>query len=104
MRSQNEAGESLKNVVLVMHSSNLLVPPPSAQAGGTDTRTAEQKNLWKASAERIERILPGFLEESVVGPSQSQSRSHGQGQSQGQGQAGVQAGRKSGEARTSVDA
>lgn len=60
---QNEAGESLKNVVLVMNSSGLLVPPP---ADGADGRTADQKNLWKASAERIERVLPGFLADSII--------------------------------------
>jgi brefeldin A-resistance guanine nucleotide exchange factor 1 len=59
---QNEAGESLKNVILVMHSSTLLLPPPAA---GEDTRTVNQQNLWKASAERIERILPGFIAESI---------------------------------------
>lgn len=56
---QNEAGESLKNVILVMHSSNMLVPPPE----GEDTRSEEQKKLWQDSSERIERILPGFLQE-----------------------------------------
>lgn len=99
---QNEATESLKNVVLVMHSSQLLVPPPPPspasntpavakspktaqppQVGPADTagsapasaappadaRTAEQRELWDASARRVERILPGFLGE-VVGAGQ----------------------------------
>jgi len=52
----------LKNVVLVMHSSGLLVPPP---AEGGDKRTGEQKELWAHSAGRIERILPGFLGEAI---------------------------------------
>lgn len=60
LTDQNEAGESLKNVILVMHSSNMLVPPPTE---GEDKRTEEQKKLWQDSAERIERILPGFLQE-----------------------------------------
>ncbi|WVF70575.1 hypothetical protein IAT40_005367 [Kwoniella sp. CBS 6097] len=61
----NEAGESLKNVVLVMNSSNLLVPPPE---GGQDTRTPEQKELWDKGAERIERVLPGFLADAIPRP------------------------------------
>lgn len=52
----------MKNVVLVMHSSGLLVPPP---AEGSDKRSSEQKELWLHSAGRIERILPGFLEEAI---------------------------------------
>ncbi|WVW82243.1 hypothetical protein I302_104249 [Kwoniella bestiolae CBS 10118] len=62
----NEASESLKNVVLVMHSSNLLVPRPAQ--GTTDTRSPEQKELWNKSVERIERILPGFLSEAIPAP------------------------------------
>ncbi|OCF31102.1 Sec7 domain-containing protein [Kwoniella heveanensis BCC8398] len=62
----NEAGESLKNVVLVMNSSNLLVPPPSE--GNHDSRTPEQKELWDKGAERIERVLPGFLAEAIPRP------------------------------------
>lgn len=61
--SQNEASESLKNVVLVMHSSNLLIPPPSS--GSPDERTRDQKGLWEKSAQRIERVLPGFLREAI---------------------------------------
>nr|XP_031861344.1 uncharacterized protein CI109_003316 [Kwoniella shandongensis]KAA5528416.1 hypothetical protein CI109_003316 [Kwoniella shandongensis] len=64
----NEAGESLKNVVLVMHSSNLLLPPPATGSGLDDTRTADQKDLWAKSADRIERVLPGFLIEAIPPP------------------------------------
>nr|XP_018267160.1 Sec7 domain-containing protein [Kwoniella dejecticola CBS 10117]OBR89318.1 Sec7 domain-containing protein [Kwoniella dejecticola CBS 10117] len=63
----NEASESLKNVVLVMHSSNLLSPPP-AHGGMEDPRSAEQKELWNKSVERIERVLPGFLGEAIPPP------------------------------------
>lgn len=72
---QNEAGESLKNVILVMHSSGILLPPPSTPAAATtetpseavvDTRTDAQKKLWTASRDRIERVLPGFLEEVMA--------------------------------------
>jgi brefeldin A-resistance guanine nucleotide exchange factor 1 len=63
---QNEAGESLKNVVLVMHSSGLLVPPPlNANSPAEDQRTEAQRELWQASVARIERVLPGFLAEAV---------------------------------------
>ncbi|WVQ85543.1 hypothetical protein IAT38_007709 [Cryptococcus sp. DSM 104549] len=64
----NEAGESLKNVVLVMHSSNLLLPPPAPGNEAADTRTPEQKDLWAQSAERIERVLPGFLKDAIPAP------------------------------------
>ena len=65
MLEQNEAGESLKNVVLVMNSSKLLLAPPST---GADERTQAQKDLWTASSERIERVLPGFLAEAIPAP------------------------------------
>nr|GAT51097.1 predicted protein [Mycena chlorophos] len=48
--------ESLKNVVLVMNSANILVPPSA-----DDQREAWQRTLWTATNERIERFLPGFL-------------------------------------------
>nr|ODN87173.1 Sec7 domain-containing protein [Cryptococcus depauperatus CBS 7841] len=60
----NEASESLKNVVLVMYSSKLLMPP--SLSPDTDVRTPEQKELWEKSAERIERVLPGFLQMALV--------------------------------------
>ena len=63
---QNEAGESLKNVILVMNSSNLLIPP--AMKPSDDQRTPEQVDLWNKSVERIERILPGFLREAIPPP------------------------------------
>ncbi|WRT64093.1 uncharacterized protein IL334_001022 [Kwoniella shivajii] len=65
----NEASESLKNVVLVMHSSNLLLPPPAQ--GLEDKRTPEQIELWGKTVARIERVLPGFLDEAIP-PSQQQ--------------------------------
>lgn len=52
-----------------MHSSGILLPPPSSQPTAestepvSDTRTDGQKKLWEESKDRIERILPGFLEE-----------------------------------------
>lgn len=57
----------MKNVILVMHSSGLLLPPHQGQATG-DERTPEQVDLWDKSVERIERILPGFLADAMAPP------------------------------------
>jgi hypothetical protein len=58
--------------------------------GGTDKRTNQQKELWLHSANRIERILPGFLREAVP-PTRGEvevevpAQAHeGQGQVEGQ--------------------
>ncbi|KZT74208.1 Sec7-domain-containing protein [Daedalea quercina L-15889] len=55
--------ESLKNVVLVMNATGLLVQPVHP-----DTRDELQKQLWDASFERIQRFLPGFLGEVLPEP------------------------------------
>ncbi|KZV94082.1 hypothetical protein EXIGLDRAFT_673441 [Exidia glandulosa HHB12029] len=55
--------ETLKNVVLVMHASGILLPPPKT---GEDTRDEVQSTLWASTHERIERFLPGFLDEIIV--------------------------------------
>ncbi|THH10280.1 hypothetical protein EW145_g1429 [Phellinidium pouzarii] len=55
--------ESLKNVVLVMNAMDILVPPCTP-----DQRSELQKQLWDATHERIERFLPGFLDEIVPSP------------------------------------
>lgn len=54
-----------------MHSSDMLVPPPSAPSapadGSTqgevvvDKRTETQKRLWSTANDRIERFIPGFM-------------------------------------------
>ncbi|KAL7413936.1 hypothetical protein BDY24DRAFT_386920 [Mrakia frigida] len=49
--------ESLKNLLLVLHSSSILLPPVSP-----DPRTESQKAFWTTTYERIERFLPTFLE------------------------------------------
>lgn len=49
--------ESLKNLLLVLHSSSILLPPVSP-----DPRTESQKAFWNTTYERIERFLPTFLE------------------------------------------
>jgi len=51
--------ESLKNVILVMNASDVLV------AQGVPNRTERQQQLWDATHERMERFLPGFLEEII---------------------------------------
>ena len=56
--------ESLKNVLLVMNATGLLVPPSTPE----DDRGERQVALWAATHERIERFLPGFLEEIVPVP------------------------------------
>ena len=55
--------ESLKNVVLVMNATGLLVQPMHP-----DTRDERQKQLWDATFERIQRFLPGFLLEVLPEP------------------------------------
>jgi brefeldin A-resistance guanine nucleotide exchange factor 1 len=60
--SQHEAvPESLKNVVLVMNAVGILVPPSQ----GHDERSELQRTLWTATQERVERFLPGFLEDVI---------------------------------------
>ncbi|RPD79920.1 Sec7-domain-containing protein [Lentinus tigrinus ALCF2SS1-7] len=56
--------ESLKNVLLVMNATDLLVPPSSPE----DDRGERQVALWAATHERIERFLPGFLDEIIPAP------------------------------------
>jgi brefeldin A-resistance guanine nucleotide exchange factor 1 len=48
--------ESLKNVILVMNTTGMLVPPSE-----DDRRSEGQRQLWTLTEERIERFLPGFL-------------------------------------------
>ncbi|ESK85960.1 golgi-specific brefeldin a-resistance guanine nucleotide exchange factor 1 (bfa-resistant gef 1) [Moniliophthora roreri MCA 2997] len=55
--------ESLKNVLLVMNAAQILVPP-SPQ----DNRDQRQRTLWTATSERLERFLPGFLNEVIPTP------------------------------------
>jgi len=65
MAQQYEAvPESLKNVVLVMNASNILVPPSSPE----DTRTPSQASLWQSTHEKMDSFLPGFLDELIPSP------------------------------------
>lgn len=63
---QNEVSESLKNLVLVMYSANVLVPPAIGATLETDKRTKDQRDLWEAAAPRIERMAPGFLADALA--------------------------------------
>ena len=49
--------ESVKNIVLVMSSSEYIAPPSQQE------RTELQQRLWKASSERLEKFLPNLLSE-----------------------------------------
>ncbi|EEB88115.1 hypothetical protein MPER_14238, partial [Moniliophthora perniciosa FA553] len=53
--------ESLKNVLLVMNAAQILVPPSPQD----DNRDQRQRTLWTATSERLERFLPGFLNEVI---------------------------------------
>ncbi|KAJ3778565.1 hypothetical protein FB446DRAFT_840732 [Lentinula raphanica] len=55
--------ESLKNVLLVMNATQILVPPSA-----DDQRSERQKTLWSMTSERMERFLPGFLTEVIPLP------------------------------------
>ena len=52
--------ETLKNVVLVMNASDILVRPSQSQPLG-----GERDLLWKETAERLEQFLPGFLDDLI---------------------------------------
>ncbi|KZT03523.1 Sec7-domain-containing protein [Laetiporus sulphureus 93-53] len=61
--------ESLKNIILVMNATGLLVPPLEP-----DERNERQKSLWAATQERVERFLPGFLMEILSAPTSPRTR------------------------------
>ena len=46
-----------------MNASDILVPPSLE-----DHRSEKQRALWAATHERIERFLPGFLDEVIPSP------------------------------------
>ena len=47
-----------------MHASGILLPPPPQ--GAEDTRDQVEANLWGATHERLDRFLPGFLDDIIV--------------------------------------
>ncbi|KAH9180347.1 Sec7-like domain is implicated in guanine nucleotide exchange function [Lactarius sanguifluus] len=57
--------ESLKNVILVMQSAGLLVPPTVDERG--DPRDEPNRLLWQITHDKIEQFMPGFMG-SVIPP------------------------------------
>ncbi|KAL5635177.1 hypothetical protein ACGC1H_003018 [Rhizoctonia solani] len=55
--------ESLKNVLLVLNASGLLLPPTTP-----DTRTELQQELWQDTLLRIDEFLPGLMEDLFPPP------------------------------------
>ncbi|CAD6913734.1 unnamed protein product [Tilletia controversa] len=53
--------ENLKNMLLVMSASGILIPP--AAPGQPDERTKAQAILWAVTFDRFKRFLPGLEEE-----------------------------------------
>lgn len=48
--------ENVKNVLLVLHATGVLVPPPSP--GQMDTRSPEQAAFWAVTFDRLDKFLP----------------------------------------------
>ncbi|CUA75851.1 putative protein C211,03 [Schizosaccharomyces pombe 972h-] [Rhizoctonia solani] len=55
--------ESLKNVLLVLNASGLLIPPTTPE-----TRTELQQELWQDTVLRIDAFLPGLMEDLFPPP------------------------------------
>ncbi|KDN35753.1 hypothetical protein RSAG8_11315, partial [Rhizoctonia solani AG-8 WAC10335] len=55
--------ESLKNVLLVLNASGLLLPPTTPE-----TRTELQQELWQDTLLRMDEFLPGLMEELFPPP------------------------------------
>lgn len=62
--------ESLKNVILVMQSAGLLVPPTVDERG--DPRDEPNRLLWQITHDKIEQFMPGFMG-SVIPPAPAPS-------------------------------
>ncbi|CAO1633127.1 unnamed protein product [Parajaminaea phylloscopi] len=50
--------ENVKNVLLVLHATGILVPPPSAASGQADSRTPDQAAFWAVTFDRLDKFLP----------------------------------------------
>ncbi|CAE6422889.1 unnamed protein product [Rhizoctonia solani] len=55
--------ESLKNVLLVLNASGVLIPPTTPE-----TRTELQQELWQETLLRIDAFLPGLMEDLFPPP------------------------------------
>ncbi|KAH9048480.1 Sec7-like domain is implicated in guanine nucleotide exchange function [Lactarius hengduanensis] len=62
--------ESLKNVILVMQSAGLLVPPTVDERG--NPRDEPNRLLWQITHDKIEQFMPGFMG-SVIPPAPAPS-------------------------------
>lgn len=51
--------ENLKNVLLVLHASQLLLPPPPGQE--SDGRSPSQAALWAVTVEKLNKFLPDLV-------------------------------------------
>lgn len=59
MKQEEAVPESLKNILLVMSSSNYLVPP---------SQDPSQEKLWTETWKRIDRFLPDLRKEVDLDP------------------------------------
>lgn len=65
--------ENIKNVLLVMSASGLLLPPPPPSQAEQDTRTPAQAALWAVTSDRLQRFLPGLMDEVFAPPAAASS-------------------------------
>lgn len=53
--------ENVKNLLLVLHASGVLVPPPAAISGQADSRTPDQAAFWAVTFDRLDKFLPAQI-------------------------------------------
>jgi brefeldin A-resistance guanine nucleotide exchange factor 1 len=53
--------ESIKNVILVMHTAGLLVAPLEDE----HSDSGNEGRLWRVTRDRVEQFMPGFMESFV---------------------------------------
>lgn len=61
--------ENLKNVLLVMNASGVLLPEQKEDENAADTRTPVQKQFFLQTFERIQPFLPHLQNELFPKPS-----------------------------------
>ena len=54
-----------------MNAAGILVPPSD-----NDYRDERQRTLWTATQKRMERFLPGFLNELIAAPQSPEALTH----------------------------
>lgn len=60
--------ESLKNVILVMNASDLLVHPSPESSNANTNEPDEALMLWNETQDRLEQFLPGLIQELIPPP------------------------------------